>query len=255
MDAGSSKSTKRRLATEAAGSLSVGGLTALSTTDYPGRLAAVIFCQGCPWRCAYCHNPHLLPRRTRHSERVNSWAAVTAFLERRRGLLDAVVFSGGEPTLHAGLPAAIRAVKDMGYAVGLHTAGIHPRRLRAVLPLLDWVAMDVKAPLDDYARITGVAGSGERALDSMMQIIASGVAHEFRTTVHPDLLTRDAILDITRTLQFHGARCYALQEFRAQGCSEGRLKSEAPTRPVDPALLHVVSSRFETFEVRRSTFS
>lgn len=249
MNASSSKSAKRRLAIESASSLRIGGLTALSTTDYPGRLAAVIFCQGCPWRCAYCHNPHLLPR---HGVQEIAWTEITAFLERRRGLLDAVVFSGGEPTLHAGLPAAIRVVKDMGFAVGLHTAGIHPRRLREVLPLLDWVAMDIKAPFDDYARVTGVAGSGDRALESMMQVLESGVAHEFRTTVHPDLLTRDAILDIASTLQFYGARCYALQEFRAQGCSQDRLKTEAPTQHVDAALAHAVSSRFETFEVRPS---
>lgn len=252
MNAGSSKNTRRRLATESACSLRIGGLTALSTTDYPGRLAAVIFCQGCPWRCAYCHNPHLLPRHTQHGEHAISWHAVTALLERRRGLLDAVVFSGGEPTLHAGLPAAVREAKDMGFEVGLHTAGIHPRRLREVLPLLDWVAMDIKAPFDDYARITGVAGSGERALESMLQIIASGVAHEFRTTVHPDLLTRDAILGIASTLQLHGARCYALQEFRAQGCAQDRLKTGAPAKLVDAALAHAVSSRFETFEVRHS---
>lgn len=237
---------------EPAGSLRIGGLTALSTTDYPGRLAAVVFCQGCQWRCAYCHNPHLLPRQAQHSDRAISWHEVTAFLERRRGLLDAVVFSGGEPTLHAGLPAAIQAVKDMGYAVGLHTAGIHPRRLREVLPLLDWVAMDIKAPFGDYARITGVAGSGGRALDSMLQIIASGIAHEFRTTVHPDQLTRDAILEIAATLQFHGARSYALQEFRAQGCGGNSLKTGASAQRIDAALALAVSTRFETFEVRRS---
>lgn len=246
------KSTKLRLVTEPADGLLIGGLTALSTADYPGWLAAVVFCQGCQWRCDYCHNPHLLPRQVQSSERSISWHDVTAFLERRRGLLDAVVFSGGEPTLHAGLPAAICKVKDMGYAVGLHTAGIHPRKLRIVLPLVDWVAMDIKAPFGDYARITGVAGSGERALESMLQIIASGVAHEFRTTVHPDLLTRDAIFDIATSLQFHGARSYALQEFRAQGCSQGSLALEAQSQHIDAALAHAVASRFETFELRRS---
>ena len=248
MSAGFLRSARRLLRPEPECSLRAGGLTALSTTDYPGRLAAVIFCQGCPWRCAYCHNPHLLPRQCGND---SGWSEITAFLERRRGLLDAVVFSGGEPTLQAGLPAAVREVKDMGYAVGLHTAGIYPRRLSVVLPLLDWVGMDIKAPFADYAGITGVAGSGERALESMRQVIASGVAYEFRTTVHPALLARDAVLDIARTLQFHGARHYVLQEFRAQGCSEGRLKSEAPAQPIAPALLHAVSSRFETFEVRR----
>lgn len=248
MSAGFLRSARRLLQPDPQGSLRIGGLTALSTTDYPGRLAAVIFCQGCPWRCAYCHNPHLLPL---HCGNDFGWDETTAFLKRRRGLLDAVVFSGGEPTLHAALPSAVRTVKDLGFAVGLHTAGSYPRRLSVVLPLLDWIGMDIKAPFENYTRITGVAGSGERALESMKQIIASGISHEFRTTVHPALLSRDAIVDIARTLQFHGARRYVIQEFRAQGCSEGRLKKEAP-QPVDPALLHAISSGFETFEVRHS---
>lgn len=249
MAAASSKSTKPRWAADAADSLRIGGLTALSTTDYPGKLAAVIFCQGCSWRCAYCHNPHLLPLQAQSSEPTVPWHEVTAFLERRRGLLDAVVFSGGEPTLQAGLAAALRAVKEMGYAAGLHTAGIHPRRLRDALPLLDWVAMDIKAPFDDYDRITGVAGSGERALESMLQIIASGVAHEFRTTVHPDLLTSDAIIGIADTLQAHGARSYALQEFRAQGCGQDSLM-ERPFHRIDTVLANTVAARFASFEVR-----
>ena len=252
MSAGFLRSARRPLRPDPKPSLRVGGLTALSTTDYPGRLAAVIFCQGCPWRCGYCHNPHLLPRQCSNGI---EWSEIAAFLERRRGLLDAVVFSGGEPTLHAGLPAAVREVKNMGFAVGLHTAGVYPRRLQEVLPLLDWVGMDIKAPFEDYANITGIAGSGERALESMRQVIASGVDHEFRTTVHPALHSRDAILDVARTLQFHGARRFVLQEFRAQGCGEVRLNTEAPAQPLDPALLHAVSSRFEMFEVRGSTFS
>ena len=202
---------------DAAAGLRIGGLTALSTTDWPGQLAAVVFCQGCPWRCAYCHNPHLLPPR--QADREIAWPEVMAFLERRRGLLDAVVFSGGEPTLHPGLPAAMRAVKAMGYAIGLHTAGIYPRRLRAVLPLVDWVGMDIKAPFDDYERITGVAGSGMAARRSMELVMASGVAHEFRTTVHPSLLPPPQLLALAQELAGLGVRHYAVQEFRDRGCA------------------------------------
>ena len=90
-------------------SLQVGGLVPLSTADYPDHLAAVVFCQGCPWRCPYCHNPHLLPRR---SDAPIDWADVLAFLERRRGLLEAVVFSGGEPTLQPALADAIRSMES-----------------------------------------------------------------------------------------------------------------------------------------------
>ena len=158
--------------------LRVGGLTKLSATDYPGKLAAVVFCQGCAWRCGYCHNPELQPAR---SEREIPWRDVVAFLDKRRGLLDAVVFSGGEPTQQRGLEAAMREVKAMGFLVGLHTAGIVPWRLAKVLPLVDWVAMDVKTELDGHERITRVTGSGERARQSLELLRASGVARELHT--------------------------------------------------------------------------
>jgi len=158
--------------------LRVGGLTRCSATDYPGRLAAVVYCQGCAWRCGYCHNPELRPTR---SDAEIPWPAVLAFLERRRGLLDAVVFSGGEPTQQSGLAAAMREVKAMGFLVGLHTAGIVPRRLAEVLPLVDWVAMDVKAGFDEHERLTCVPGSGARARASLELLRASGVAREVHT--------------------------------------------------------------------------
>ncbi|MGE3163240.1 MAG: anaerobic ribonucleoside-triphosphate reductase activating protein [Burkholderiales bacterium] len=158
--------------------LRVGGLTRLSACDYPGKLAAVIYCQGCAWRCAYCHNPELQPARGAYEI---PWPEVIAFLEKRRGLLDAVVFSGGEPTQQPGLAAAMREVKAMGYYIGLHTAGIVPRRLAEVLPLADWVAMDAKAPFAGHSRVTRVAGSGARARLSAGLIRASGVAAELHT--------------------------------------------------------------------------
>lgn len=231
-----------------AAGLRIGGLTALSTTDWPGQLAAVVFCQGCPWRCAYCHNPHLLPPR--QAEREIAWTEITAFLERRRGLLDAVVFSGGEPTLHPGLPAAMRAVKAMGYAVGLHTAGIYPRRLRAVLPLADWVGMDIKAPFDDYERITGVAGSGAAARRSMQLLIASGVAHEFRTTVHPSLLPPSQLLALAQELAGLGVRHYAVQECRDIGCA-GPAPARAPSY-LTAAFCRLLAETLPVFAVRRA---
>ena len=126
--------------------LLIGGLLPFTTIDYPGCLAAVLFCQGCPWRCRYCHNRHLLPQK---GGSALPWQDVLALLERRQGLLDALVFSGGEATLQAALPEAMRRVRAMGFKVGLHTAGPYPERLRECLPLLDWVGMDLKAPFAD----------------------------------------------------------------------------------------------------------
>ncbi len=162
--------------------LRVGGLTRLSASDYPDRLAAVVYCQGCAWRCTYCHNPHLLPSR---AEPELPWPGVISFLQKRRGLLEAVVFSGGEPTLQRSLPEAMREVKSLGYLVGLHTAGIVPRMLARVLPLVDWVGMDLKAEWQVHASVTQVAGSGARARRSMELIESSGVAYRFHTLAEP----------------------------------------------------------------------
>ncbi|AAZ98123.1 putative pyruvate radical-activating enzyme [Thiobacillus denitrificans ATCC 25259] len=217
--------------------LRVGGLTPLSTTDWPGMLAAVVFCQGCPWRCGYCHNPDLIPPR---GEREIPWDDVLSFLRRRQGLLDAVVFSGGEPTLQAGLVDAVREVRALGFRIGLHTGGMYPKKLATVLPFVDWVGMDVKAPFADYAQITAAAGSGEPALAGLQTLLASGVAHEIRTTVHPALLPDSALTALAHDLAARGVKHYVIQAFRSQGCANAALgRSATRERP-----LHDVGEQF-----------
>jgi pyruvate formate lyase activating enzyme len=227
--------------------LRVGGFTPLSTTDWPGMLAAVVFCQGCPWRCRYCHNPDLIPAR---GEQEIPWAEVMAFLHRRRGLLDGVVFSGGEPTLQASLADAMREVRALRYRIGLHTGGMYPERLAAVLPLVDWVGMDVKAPFAAYPRITGAAGSGARALSGLQQVLTSGVDHEIRTTVHPVLLSDSDLADMARDLAARGVKHYVIQAFRSQGCRDKGLywntKRDHPLQAVGEDL----AGLFEGFLVR-----
>lgn len=226
--------------------LRIGGYTPLTTLDYPGRLAAVVFCQGCPWRCAYCHNPHLVPR----GRGGVPWREIQAFLERRRGLLEAVVFSGGEPTVQKGLEAAMRSVKAMGFRLALHTAGPDPRRLARILPLLDWVALDVKAPFADYARITRVAGSGRRARRSALEVLRWGGAYEMRTTVHPSQWTADALWTLARELSELGVRHYALQRFRPQGCADPRLRGDADPDFPPRDLCERIETLFPTFTLR-----
>jgi len=228
--------------------LDVGGLTALSTTDYPGQLAAVVFFQGCPWQCGYCHNPHLIPR---DGENTLSWAEVKAFLLRRQGLLDAVVFSGGEPTLQSGLVEACREARELGFKVGLHTAGPYPARLAEVLPWLDWVGMDVKASFADYDRITGVPGSGERARESLLHLLRSGVAHEIRTTVHPDLCSTNQVADLAHELAGLGVQNYVLQEFRTQGCVDSALSQVYSASPC-PVVGAAIQPLFPHFSIRRA---
>jgi pyruvate formate lyase activating enzyme len=227
--------------------LRIGGLTPLSTTDWPGMLAAVVFCQGCPWRCRYCHNPDLIPSR---GETEIPWSEALAFLHRRKGLLDAVVFSGGEPTLQAALPDAIREVRALGFKIGLHTGGMYPQKLDAVLPLVDWVGLDVKAPFAEYPRITGTPGSGARALAGLQRVLDSGVRHEIRTTVHPALLSDTDLADMARDLAAHGARHYVIQAFRSQGCRDAGLRwNTSRGRPLQD-VGEKLAPLFEDFSVR-----
>jgi pyruvate formate lyase activating enzyme len=237
---------------ERAPRLRVGGLTAFSATDYPDSLAAVVFCQGCPWRCGYCHNPHLLPAQ---SPRTYSWEEIRAFLERRVGLLEAVVFSGGEPLAQRGLPDAMRQVKRMGFRVGLHTGGAYPSRLAEALPLVDWIGLDVKADFADYARVTAVPGSGDNAQQSVKLVIASGVAHEIRTTVHSRFHDAAALERLAIRLAALGVRHYVVQEFRAEGCANIALRDEkAPTFLTD-AWCNQIAPRFASLAIRRAESS
>lgn len=204
----------------------IGGLTPLSTSDYPGHLSAVVFCQGCPWRCGYCQNAHLVESSASPNLK---WRTVLDFLERRIGLLDAVVFSGGEPTLQRTLPGAMKAVRAMGFRVGLHTSGAYPQRLASVLPLIDWIGLDIKAPFDAYESVTNAPGSGSRAKSSARLVMESGVDYEFRTTMHPTRLDGAKILTLAKELVEMGAKRYRVQEFRPKGCLDETLLGRAAT--------------------------
>lgn len=228
--------------------LKVGGFTPFSATDYPGQLAAVVFVQGCPWACGYCHNPHL---QARTPASPLPWTDILARLRRRAGLLDAVVFSGGEPTLDPGLADAMRAVRELGFGVGLHTGGAYPRRLAELLPLLDWVGLDIKAAPEHYDAITGIRGSAAPAWASAELVLASGVAHEFRTTAHPDLHSESELLALAQALSALGLRHYALQVFRSTGCADNRLRGAATTHYPSTALLAQAAALFERFTLRR----
>jgi pyruvate formate lyase activating enzyme len=213
--------------------LRIGGLTPLTTVDYPGELAAIVFCQGCPWRCRYCHNGHLLPAR---GGNLFAWTEVRNFLERRVQLLDAVVFSGGEPTLQSALPAAMAEAKAIGYKVGLHTAGPYPERLCRALPYVDWVGLDIKALPADYPAITGVPGSGKRAWDSLRLLLQSDISLEVRTTPMPGHHTDDQLTRLRAELSRTGVYHHVIQECRTKrtngndGKQEGALSAVVRNR-------------------------
>lgn len=221
--------------------LSLSGIIPFTLIDFPGLSAAVLFCQGCSWRCGYCHNAHLQP----FSGGLLSWDYVKSFLEERIGLLEGVVFSGGEPTQQKHLASAIRHVKDMGYKIGLHTAGVYPEGLEKVVSLVDWVGMDIKAPFDKYETITQSPGSGMKALASLEVILASGTAYEFRTTVDPDLLSHQDLQDMVQVLVAKGVSSYVIQLLR----DKGQLVEKALAY-YSPAFLEKLGKPFTHFLVR-----
>jgi pyruvate formate lyase activating enzyme len=213
----------------------VGGLVPFSTTDWPGRLAAVVFAQGCPWRCGYCHNPHLLAVE---GEDERDFARVLEWLRSREGLIDAVVFSGGEPTAQPALATALADVRKLGFATGLHTGGMYPRRFPEILTRLDWVGLDIKAPQQEYEAVTGIPRSGLAPFVSLALLRQSGIAHEVRTTVHPDLTPPDRLERLAKELASCGVDRWVLQPFRPTGCVEQAVIAAAPRgAAIDEALL------------------
>lgn len=219
----------------AAKPLELGGLTPFSSVDFPGKLAAVVFCQGCPLRCPYCHNPHLqafIPGTI-------SWTQALAFLQNRRGLLDAVVFSGGEPLAQAGLEAAMREVRALGFSIGLHTAGTHPNRLRRILPLVDWAGLDIKAPLADYPAFGGQS-CGKSSFTALEELIRAKQWHEVRTTISTALFSAGQLTQLASELSARGVKKWVLQACRDNPASPPAAFPETLLRPLRAFIPEIV---------------
>lgn len=226
--------------------MKISGIVPFTTIDYPGALAAVLFCQGCAWRCEYCHNPHL---QSCAKEGLIEWPHIVSFLKARQGFLEAIVLSGGEPTLQDDLIERVQEIRSFGYKVGLHTAGMKSDGLHSVLPFIDWIGMDIKAPFDQYEKITRIPNSGKAAKHSVEHILKSGVSYEFRTTVHPNLLSGSDLLQIGEELHGLGAKHYVLQPFRATGCQNTNL-TIAYQNPWNDAIVEQLKQKFQTFSIR-----
>ncbi len=224
--------------------LLIGGIAPFSTVDWPGKLACVAFLAGCPWRCPYCQNHELQsPDAATATEE-----GLFALLEQRRGLLDGVVFSGGEPLAQETVIDAARRAREMGFLVGLHTCGAYPERLRQILPHTDWVGLDVKAPWKTYDLVTRAPGSGRRAQESLELILAAGVALETRTTWHPALLSPADITAIAHDLAARGVESWSVQAYRATGTT-----GELPDETVYPSEVpDDLPGLFKTYEFRRA---
>lgn len=196
--------------------MDISGLQKLAMVDFPDKLAATVFTGGCNLRCPFCHNAPLVTRPEEAEHFTEE--AVLAFLASRKGLLDGVVLSGGEPLLHDDAADFLRKVRSLGFAVKLDTNGCFPDRLSALLDegLVDYVAMDIKNSPANYPRTCGVAAMDLDAVEASVRLLrGSGVDYEFRTTLVREFHTADDITAIGQWLR--GAPKYYLQNFVDSG--------------------------------------
>jgi pyruvate formate lyase activating enzyme len=195
----------------------IAGFERFSTVDWPGKLVATLFAQGCPWSCTYCHNAAMQDSKVSGTV---EWSTVLAHLAQRSGQLDGVVFSGGEPTRQAALIPAMQQVRSLGFGVGLHSAGAYPARLREALGFVDWLGLDIKAMPEGYQDITGKSAAGAKAWQSLEIALEWGGDLEVRLTVDPTTHTRESVLSVIKRVEAMGGPTPVLQEARGEGTSE-----------------------------------
>jgi pyruvate formate lyase activating enzyme len=221
---------------------SIKGYLETSFSDWPGKVASVFFLPSCNLRCRYCHNHELVLRPEKYPD--FPWEPILAGLQKRRGWIDGVCLTGGEPTLHPWLPRMIRelkAARELGSAgrplgIKLDTNGTRPEILEKLIGegLLDYVAMDLKGPLevDRYSAITGTP-LGEEQMEEVrasIEILLRGkIDYEFRTTLVPSLLQEEEIYALARRVR--GSPRYTLQNFNPRETLDGSLRKVAPLHP------------------------
>ena len=188
------------------------GLNKTTLLDYPGCVAATVFAGGCNFRCPFCHNGDLVL----HSAKMKEYSEeeVLNFLNKRKNVLEGVCVTGGEPTLYSDLPEFIAKIKAMGYKVKLDTNGSNPKMLKRLVEgkLVDYVAMDIKAPVSEYNKVCGVQVDTESVQQSVAYLKQGEIPYEFRTTVVKELHTKQDILEIGKWIL--GAENYYLQSYR-----------------------------------------
>jgi len=191
--------------------MKIGGLQKVSLIDYPGEISSIIFLQGCNFKCPYCHNPELVDSKLFGP--CLQEKDVFEFLKTRIGKIDAVTITGGEPTIQNDLMPFIKRIKKMGFAVKLDSNGSRPEVIKNLLSekLLDFIAMDIKAPLEKYEKIVRVLLKTDSIKESIKIILKAKIPHEFRTTVVKSLHSENDILKIAQLIS--GVRQYTLQKF------------------------------------------
>ncbi len=199
----------------------IGGLQKSSLVDYPSKICTVVFTIGCNFRCGYCHNPELIKKEDCISE--NDFFE---FIKSRQGKIDAIVISGGEPTLQEDLEDFIVKCRKLNFLIKLDTNGTNPEVLKNLLSknLLDYIAMDIKAPFEKYPNITRRFLDIEKIKKSIEIIMTSGIDYEFRTTVVRSQLNVEDLTTISENIK--GAKKYYLQKFNPKEVLDEKLKNE-----------------------------
>lgn len=197
--------------------MKITGIQKLTLLDYPGTVACTVFTSGCNFRCPFCHNSMLvLPEQI--TENYLTDDEVFGFLKKRRGVLDGVAVTGGEPLLHRDLPQFLEQVKALGYKIKLDTNGSAPELLRGIVEagLVDRVAMDIKNSPEQYAKTVGLEKFDIAPVEKSKDfLLSSSVDYEFRTTVVKGLHTRESLMSAAEWIR--GAKEYYLQQFKDSG--------------------------------------
>ncbi|HEY3420985.1 MAG TPA: anaerobic ribonucleoside-triphosphate reductase activating protein [Methanomassiliicoccales archaeon] len=207
--------------------LRIVGFSKTSLLDWDGHVVATIYLQGCNWRCLYCHNPDLVPIEPVFDEL--DFEDIAEYVRDNADFLDGVAISGGEPTIHPDLPILIAKIRDLGMKVKLDTNGSNPEMLEDLLGsgMLDYVAMDIKAPLNGkYKEIVKVNADLEAVKRSILLLMNSGTDYEFRTTIVPFLLEEKEVEAIAAYIG--GSKKFALHQFKNDSTLEKKMELVSP---------------------------
>lgn len=196
--------------------MKIGGLQPVTLLDYPHKISAIIFASGCNMRCPFCYNPRLVVPKLIKKNKLVSNTELMSFLQGRKKYLDGVVITGGEPTLQSKLIEFCRQIKEMGYDIKLDTNGLEPKILKKLVEekLVDYIAMDIKGPLDDLKKYSGTKVKAKKIKSSIEIIKKSNLPYEFRSTLVKGLHTKGDVKKMAQAVS--GVKMYWLQNFNVQ---------------------------------------
>ncbi len=228
--------------------LPIKGIQKTSLIDYPHRVSSIVFLANCNFRCPYCQNPDLI-ENPEDFETIKEDELIK-FLKKRKKWINALVITGGEPLIYNIIPF-LKKLKELGLQIKLDTNGSNPEQLKEIIDkkLVDYIAMDMKAPLEKYTKTIGVKIDIEKIKKSIKLIINSGIDHEFRMTALPKLHSKKDILDITKQLK--GAKAFYLQQFSPRVTLDKNFKKEKPFKKQElKQIRDKIKDRFEVCEIR-----